>query len=201
MPSSSVYVNAKTKDASGGFEQIRKTYHLYGGKDTWAINLGSSSSDRHVIAITFSNKGLYSFKDMNIRCEDGEAIKADIQERASFGLDCEADFEKNSFVCRGNISPTAEYVFLRIPYSKGWSATVNGTPVKIERANTGFMAIAASEGEAVIELRYETPFLAVGAVGSCAGLIIACGLFLFNKVIRKPVMGRGKSCGDLPTTV
>lgn len=53
-------------------------------------------------------------------------------------------------------------VFFSVPYDKGWSATVNGSPVAVEKVNKGFMAVKVSGGNSVIRFSYETPGLMLG---------------------------------------
>lgn len=71
-------------------------------------------------------------------------------------------------------------VFFSIPYDEGWSATVDGIPVPVEKVNVGFMAIPVSgDGvEHTIEFTYNTPGLSLGFLVSGAALI-ATVLFLF----------------------
>lgn len=59
-------------------------------------------------------------------------------------------------------------VFFSVPYDKGWSATVNGRSVEIEKVNKGFMAVPVEAGESVIRFEYETP-------GLIAGICITAG--------------------------
>lgn len=56
-------------------------------------------------------------------------------------------------------------VFFSIPYDKGWSATVNGKKVDIEKVNVGFMAVPVEAGKSTIRFNYNTP-------GFTAGMII-----------------------------
>jgi hypothetical protein len=63
-------------------------------------------------------------------------------------------------------------VFFSVPYDKGWSATVNGKPCKIEEVNSGFMAVKVSKGESVIRFDYETPYLMVGIIITLVSAII-----------------------------
>ena len=57
-----------------------------------------------------------------------------------------------------------------IPYSKGWSAKVDGQNAKIYKANGMFMGIFMTSGEHKVELNYMTPGLKIGVVISLAGL-------------------------------
>ena len=56
----------------------------------------------------------------------------------------------------------ASLVFFSIPYDKGWSATVNGKAVEIEKVNSGFMAVKVNPGESEIRFNYMTPGLFTG---------------------------------------
>lgn len=59
---------------------------------------------------------------------------------------------------------------------RGWRGIVDGREVPPVRANGSFTALAVPEGEHLVELRYATPWLWVGAPLSAAGWLIA--LFL-----------------------
>ena len=54
-------------------------------------------------------------------------------------------------------------VFFSVPYDKGFTATVNGNPVKIEKVNVGFMAVEVPAGDSTIRFNYNTPGLKYGA--------------------------------------
>ena len=47
-----------------------------------------------------------------------------------------------------------QLVFFSVPYSDGWSATVNGKLVDVEKVNYGFMAVEAGSGENEIVFTY-----------------------------------------------
>jgi uncharacterized membrane protein YfhO len=59
-----------------------------------------------------------------------------------------------------------------IPYSKGWSAYVNGKKTKLLRANTMFMALPLKAGFYNIELKYFTPGLKLGMILSIVGFLL-----------------------------
>ncbi len=63
-------------------------------------------------------------------------------------------------------------VFFSIPYDKGWTATVNGKPVQIEKVNVGFMAVLVEEGISEIVFSYKTPGLSQGVTVSLAALLV-----------------------------
>ncbi|MDD3192876.1 MAG: YfhO family protein [Oscillospiraceae bacterium] len=79
-----------------------------------------------------------------------------------------------------------EYLFLSLPYDKGYTATVNGQTIPVLRVFDTWMALPLSQGENTVELRYQPPGFAAGAVLSAAGLVflLAAGFFLYRKGLR-----------------
>lgn len=68
---------------------------------------------------------------------------------------------------------TTQALFLSIPYSRGWTAYVDGVETEIERANIAFMALILSPGEHEIVLNYRTPGIRIGMILSAvSGAII-----------------------------
>ena len=71
------------------------------------------------------------------------------------------------------------FVFVSLPYSDGWSATLDGQPVEIEKANVGFMAIPVDDSAHTITMRYSTPGLRTGArisfITICAFVVFFAG--------------------------
>lgn len=65
-----------------------------------------------------------------------------------------------------------ELVFFSVPYSKGWTAEVNGAPVDVEKVSYGFMAVPAHEGRNTITFRYSTPYFKEGLIISAAALVL-----------------------------
>lgn len=67
-------------------------------------------------------------------------------------------------------------VFFSVPWEEGWSATVNGEPAVIEKANVGFMAIRVPAGKTDIVFTYSTPGLKTGLLAAAGSL---CVLFVY----------------------
>lgn len=63
-------------------------------------------------------------------------------------------------------------VFYAVPYEDGWSATVDGKPVRVEKANVGFMAVLVPAGEHTVRFNYMTPGLKSGAVITVAAAVM-----------------------------
>ncbi len=96
---------------------------------------------------------------------------------------------------------TPKLVFFSVPYDKGWTATVNGNPVDVERVSNGFMAVRAEAGENTIEFAYETPGLRAGAIITFGGiLLLAAYLLLGKKLTAAKVRCHTHSYDYLPVT-
>jgi len=68
-----------------------------------------------------------------------------------------------------------------IPYSKGWSAYVDGVKCQVVQANVMYMALPLSPGTHHIILKYETPYLRVGIFVSFMALVILIGIVIYRK--------------------
>ncbi|MBQ5910667.1 MAG: YfhO family protein [Clostridia bacterium] len=76
-------------------------------------------------------------------------------------------------------------VFFSIPYDKGWSATVNGKAVPVEKVNVGFMAVPVGAGESQIEFTYKTPGLSLGIVVLVSAVLVLIAYLLLAFVYNK----------------
>lgn len=74
-----------------------------------------------------------------------------------------------------------QYLFLSIPFSKGWTAYVDGEKTDVLRANVGFMAIPLESGKHSIELKYVTPGIRVGGICSIISLAAITIIYILNK--------------------
>ena len=75
---------------------------------------------------------------------------------------------------------------LSIPYTKGWTAYVDGVETELLRANTWSMALNIEPGEHTIELRYKTPGLTTGLLASAIGIVgLGVILLLYRRNYKK----------------
>ena len=159
---------------------MNNKHHLYGGKDDWAVNIGYSDEERHTIALEFSSPGVYSFDSFGVFVQDTSAVENDIQELSANSATEIQEFD-NGYSCVATADNSDEYLYFRIPYASGWSASIDGEPVEVLNANVGFMAVKLPEGTHQVELRYETPNLRTGAILSLVGLVVAIGFVMVSK--------------------
>lgn len=161
--------------SNGGYEQeiwcTLPNHHLYGGKNDWCMYVGKFDSSKDEITIRFQDAGVYSFKSLDISIEDSEGYSDRIDELASASAD-DISYNCNTVFCNVDVDSEKEFLYFRIPYSAGWSASVDGNPVEIERANTGFMGIYVEQGAHEVVLHYETPYLKVSIALTLVGLAV-----------------------------
>ena len=92
-------------------------------------------------------------------------------------------FDYNSYGFSASFTAEKErLVFFSVPYESGWTATVNGSPVQIEKVNVGFMAVRVPAGTSQIVFHYQTPGLKWGAIlTSCTVPIFVAYIFITRK--------------------
>lgn len=148
-----------------------RDFQFYNGRDDFVVNLGYHFGGVSTLSITFPRPGVYTFGGMEVICrpmrgytEAVDALREDILTDVTFGVDAVS----------GSISLSEpKLLLMTIPYSDGWSATVDGEPTELIRANISYMGLMLDAGEHEIELHYRTPYKRVG------GLISAVGVALF----------------------
>ncbi|WP_460023618.1 YfhO family protein [Lactovum odontotermitis] len=63
-------------------------------------------------------------------------------------------------------------LFLTVPYDKGWSATLDGKPVELLRAQSGFMKVDAPSGEHRLVLKFFPNGLKAGMAAFAGGILL-----------------------------
>jgi hypothetical protein len=97
-------------------------------------------------------------------------------------------FEENEI--RGRVSARAAGVlFLSIPFDKGWRLAVDGRDQKLQHVNIGFLGAELPAGEHEFVLRYRTPGLLPGAVGTLAAVLALAGWSLWPAWRRRRATG------------
>ena len=124
-------------------------------------------------------------EDIKTRGEDGTTLRLDDGEMAK---DCarRAKTAADTFATdNGGFTATVTrdsetLVFFSVPYEEGWTATVNGKPVEVEKVNVGFMAVAVPEGKSTIRFSYKTPYFSLGImITVVAAAVLGAYLLIF----------------------
>lgn len=160
-----------TEDRGDGVWQSGRDAHLYSGKDTWAFCLGSASYERSGIDIALQSAGAYDIGSIAVYAEDEALVEARIAELSQQGAQ-DIMLSGNEMSCHVDAADPEETLVIRLPYSSGWSAWVDGQKTEVLNADLGFMGLALEEGAHDIVLRYETPGLTAGALISAGGIVV-----------------------------
>lgn len=188
IPGSSATLEFKAAGHERKLKIVNSRHVGYGGKDNWAVNMGYSEKPVKSYTIKFSRAGTYTFDKMYVASQPVAAIEENVKK-----LQAENDASVSFGTNRISVDVSAEkdggddarYVFLSVPYSPGWSATVDGQSTEILKANVGFMALAVDGAAHDIQLTYMTPGLVAGAWCSVAGIALFAGILLVRKKMRK----------------
>ncbi len=73
-------------------------------------------------------------------------------------------------------------VFFSVPYDDGWSATVNGKAVEVEKVNAGFMAVAVDSGVSQIRFNYKNIGLVLG-IAVTVGAVMVFMIYLVISLV------------------
>lgn len=148
--------------------ELRSSTATYSyGNYNYLINLGHDTSSNSVnIAFPFVSE--FSLDDIEIYHygfdsyeEDCYELDEDILENVVIHEDCiEGDFD----------SSQAKICVFSIPYSKGWTAYVDGSEQQIVKANVAFMGLVLAPGPHHILLKYRTPGLFGGVIISAVAI-------------------------------
>lgn len=166
------YEIAVKSDASSMTGFIRNSppeYLMYGGKDTWLVELGYADEAAKTVTLSFGQPGTYSFEDMQVVCETHDQFHSWMNDRSRTTLE---DVQLGCNTLTGSISLDApQTLLITVARGDGWTAYVDGEPAELLRADTAFMGLDLPAGHHDIELRYFTPGLAEGAALTGVGIV------------------------------
>ena len=181
-PAGSSRISVESGETYRSFNLLSPYDGQYGGKSEWAVNLGYSEKPLSEITITFGEVGDYDCSSIYFARQPVAPILENLSvlqkantatiEFLPTGVDIDVGASQTD-------KDNERFVFVSLPYSDGWSATLDGQPVEIEKANVGFMAIPVDDSAHTITMRYSTPGLRTGArisfITICAFVVFFAG--------------------------
>lgn len=121
-------------------------------------------------SIVFSSRAVFTLKSASILSYDLSDYMTWINDLQTSTLQ---NISLKNDVLTGTIdSKDSGYLFLTIPYSKGWTAYVDENAVELVEANHLYMALEIDEGYHEIKLVYRTPGATIGLIIGGIGLIM-----------------------------
>ena len=169
---SSASVRVSCEGVSRTLTPCSATSFYYEGQEDYVLNLGYSDQERTSLTITLANRGTSQLDDIELYAlpmdsypEQVEALRAEPLENIHWGansLTGTVDLSKDKILC------------VSVPYSKGWTATVDGEKAEILKGNYMFMCLPLTAGHHDIEFHYCSPGIRLGAVMTVcsAGIVI-----------------------------
>ncbi|MCR5627040.1 MAG: YfhO family protein [Lachnospiraceae bacterium] len=178
---SSLFINVSNKDGEASKKNIYRTYrHLtYCGQHNFIYNAGYSDEPMNKIILTFDYPGEYTFDEMSVICQPVMNVEKYVEARNNDKL-TDIGFDTNKITC--DISTSGDKLFcLTVPYSEGWSATVDGIKTEVIKTDKAFMGVPLKAGDHHIEFNYTTPFIIPGIVITILGIICFVIIVIFYK--------------------
>ncbi len=159
---------------------------FYSDWHDYFLNMGYAQGARDEIVVTFTEAGTYTFEDLGVYCQPMENYQKQLGElRSNMLTDIELNKNPISYTTNkitGNITlEDTGIMCLTLPYTKGWTAYVDGQKSDIIKVNTMFMGIEMPAGDHAIELRYHTPGLLPGFVMLILGAVLLVILVRYEK--------------------
>ncbi len=131
-------------------------------------NLGYSEHHGDSYQIIFNRPGVYTFDSIKIHNQSVKNMKNWVEERKASNI--EHSFGEDSILIHADAKGEG-ILYLSIPYSIGWKASVNGKSADILKINDFGMGLCVGSGEQVVEFRYYAPYTRLGIVLMLIGII------------------------------
>lgn len=194
--SKAITFNVKGKNGETKKVIIRNEYNTqYFGKQDYLVNLGYCKEGETKVTITFKKPQTLYYDNIEVYSLDMNYYIAKAVELGKYSSN-EVKTENNTAQVKISLEKKGIMV-LGIPYSTGWKAYVDGGRTEILRGNIINLAIPLPEGEHVITLKYETPYLKVGSVVSAIAFLIFLGIVICNRKTSKQQTDRDIQMGRL----
>ena len=172
-------IRVKSGKVTSSFTYRTPRNQFYFGGHDYYLSLNSSKKGRKRIEISFKNPGTYRFSEMKVFFQPLEQYTKEVQNLSKEVLE---DVVMEEDAITGSITVSKDKVLcLSVPYSKGWTAYVDGRETPLLRSNTMYMGVELEAGAHEIALVYHTPLLKEGAAVSFFGLILLLAVIYFTE--------------------
>lgn len=153
-----------------------KHFVYYYGRENYLFNLGYSEEKRTSLTITFPSKGIFKLNDIELYALPMDNFPAHIESLRAEPLE---NIEWSTNRLTGTVDISKDKILcVSVPYSKGWSAKVDGEKVEILCGNYMFMAVPLTEGFHDIEFNYCSPGLKFGvAITIISVFVVVCMIY------------------------
>ena len=176
------FVDVYTDDVTKTLTVRGKTAVYSLGRSNYLVNLGHYDQDgQGTIRLSFREKGNYKLAGAELCYVPLKQYERQIEKLNQEVLE-DVEFDTNRISGKVFLSDNRIMAF-SIPYSKGWSATVDGEPAALEKVNVAYLGLPLEPGEHEVILTYRSPGSRVGMLVTSVSVLIF--LFLLVCWIRK----------------
>lgn len=182
-PADESALTVKSKYESQKLTCLTTSHSYYCGIHDYTANLGYCKGSQNYCTIKFAEPGVYTFDSMSIESQPMDDFDKQVDELKA---DTMTNTKISTNSVSGDISLTDDKILcLTVPYSQGWTATVDGTETEIQVGNLMYMALPLSAGNHHIELHYTTPYLKIGFIISAASICVIILLSVIYNILKK----------------
>ena len=160
-------------DTGDGFETLTPYYYRGNSENNWQEAKILLPKEIKQIRMVCSKANMV-IRDFRIVVSDGTIIP----DKTTVTV----DLVKDSLLRGKVINENEGYLFLPVPYDKGWTASVDGEAVPIIRVDSAFMALQLPKGEHIFKIEYNYPFIGIGVAIAIVGMtiLVICYRFLLK---------------------
>lgn len=177
-------ITAKFKDRTASKvieDKITSAY--YQKAPEIVLNLGYYEEAEGRIELTFSTKGTYSFKDIQVIAIPMDNYENTVQALQQHEL---KEVTCNNQEIKGKLDLSQDAILqIATSYTSGWKAFVDGEAVETIHVNTAFIGIPVKAGQHEIYLKYEVPYLKVGIACTIIGFVSFIVVVMLEKRRKK----------------
>jgi uncharacterized membrane protein YfhO len=158
----------------------------YWPDDSMLVNLGYRPRGASAVTLRFRYAEVAKFTDLRVLALPMRDFPARIAHLRDRGL---RDIVVGTDRVSGSVdTTTGGLLFLSIPYSAGWSATVDGVRTPVVRADTAFSGVPVTAGRHRVVLRYFTPWLPAGLFMWALGVLALGAIIVHDARARRRVV-------------
>ena len=149
----------------------------------FVANMGYSSEAADYVMITLSERGVYSFDDLNVYAVSMDGYSEKIK---NLQMDSLTDLSFGIDSINGNVSLSDNKILcLATPYSEGWKVLVDGEESSVLQVNKRYMGVYLSSGNHQIQFLYSMPYKREGFYISCMGFLAGFLVIIFTEKRKK----------------
>ena len=149
------------------------------GRHDYIVNTGFSEEPATTVTIKFPLRGVYKIDNIRVYSIPLDTFPEKVEKLGRNALE---NIEIGNDTVSGNIRlDDTKLLCLAEPFSKGWSAYIDGSRTKVYCVNERYLGIVIPGGDHQIRFVYNAPYKKAGFVLTVIGLLLFAGLVWINK--------------------